>query len=99
MTQTQRLVLWGSTAATGIALIGIALYFGLDKADKMASIFGAVIGTIALALGIFQILRSPASSTAAVPARQTQSSGDNSTNIQSAGNLTIGDNNKIGGSS
>ncbi|MCD2465078.1 hypothetical protein MBT42_16080 [Streptomyces sp. MBT42] len=97
MTQTQRSVLWGSTIAAGLLLIGLAAYLGLERADKVSSIISAAFGIAGFSLGIYQIFRNQASPGTPQTPNQTQRSGDNSTNIQSGGNLTIGDNNKIGG--
>ncbi|WP_159033044.1 hypothetical protein [Streptomyces fodineus] len=96
MTNRQRLILWGSTAVAGLALIGLSAYLGLQKANEIAGIVSAVTGIIALALGIYQIVQGQRSTGGRPSPRQVQRGGNNSTNIQSGGDLTIGDNNQIG---
>ncbi|MGW7194996.1 hypothetical protein [Streptomyces chryseus] len=97
MTRTQRIVLTSATAVAGLALLAISVYLGLDRTEKLASILSAVVGIASLSVSIYQLTRSGSSSPTAPPPSQSQRSGDNSTNIQSGGNINIGNNNKLGG--
>ncbi|MFJ7203271.1 hypothetical protein ACIQWR_07030 [Streptomyces sp. NPDC098789] len=92
MTRRQQ-VLWGSVVALGLALLGLAAFLGLDRADKVFSIFSGLAGLIGIGIGIHQL--QPNRSRQPVP-HQVQRAGDNSTNIQSGGDITIGNNNKFG---
>ena len=98
VTRTQRIVLISTTAVVGVVLLAVSLYLGLDRADKLASIVSAVAGVGSLAVAVFQVMQPGAGGSEASPSRrQVQRGGDNSTNIQSGGNINIGDSNKIGG--
>ncbi len=91
---TQRKILWGGTLCIGVLLIGVAIYIGLDQADKLASVVSAIGGLIAIALAIYQLWIGP--SGGSTPTGQTQQGGDNSINLQAGNDLTIGDNGKFG---
>lgn len=97
MTTTHRTVLWSCAAGAGLLLIGASFYLGLDKADKVSSITSGLLGIATFALSIYQLIETRRGNDSQAP-NQTQRGGNNSTNIQSGGNLTIGDNNKIGDS-
>ncbi|MEU2491701.1 hypothetical protein [Streptomyces sp. NPDC007883] len=98
MTRTQRIVLISTTAVVGVVLLAASLYLGLDRTDKLASIVSAVAGVGSLAVAVFQLTQPGAGGSGAPSsARQVQRGGDNSTNIQSGGNINMGDSNRLGG--
>ncbi|WP_329208334.1 hypothetical protein OG257_16010 [Streptomyces sp. NBC_00683] len=97
MTSNQRRILWGGTAALGIALLIISIYLGLEKASMLAGIAGAFFGLLGATFGIYQ-LRNAQNNPTGGP-RQVQRSGNDSINLQSGNDLTIGDDNKFGNSS
>jgi hypothetical protein len=94
MTSSQRHALWAATAALGMALVIISIYLGLEKASMLGGITGSLLGLLGAAIGIHQ-LRSARGTPSEHP-RQIQRSGNNSINLQSGNDLTIGDNNKFG---
>ncbi|WP_139062035.1 MULTISPECIES: hypothetical protein [Streptomyces] len=96
MTSNQRRTLWGGTAALGAALLIVSAYLGLEKASMLGGIIGAFFGLLGIAIGIYQ-LRSTHDGSSASP-RQIQRSGNDSINLQSGNDLTIGNNNKFGNS-
>jgi hypothetical protein len=96
MTSGQRRALWATTTALGIALIAISIYLGLERAGMLGGITGSLIGLAGVAVGIQQ-LRSNRGS-AGEHARQIQRSGNNSINLQSGNDITIGDSNRFGNS-
>lgn len=91
MTSTQRFILWGSTVALGITLVVVSVVLGFEKASMLGGILGALVGLASVAVGIHQLRTSRA--TANPSPHQVQRSGNNSVNIQSGNDLTIGDNN------
>ncbi|MBW3357752.1 MULTISPECIES: hypothetical protein [Streptomyces] len=93
MTRTQSRILWGATATIGLLLIGASIYLGLEKADKLSSILSGFFGLISSAIGIYQIVAGAPSNR---PPAQSQTSGNNSVNIQSGQDLHIGNGNKFG---
>ncbi|MFW3474573.1 hypothetical protein ACN24M_25235 [Streptomyces microflavus] len=93
MTHTQSRILWGTTAMIGLALIGASIYLGLEKSDMLSSILSGLFGLISSAIGIYQIINS---NSTIRPPSQSQTSGNNSINIQSGQDLNIGNNNKFG---
>ncbi|MFI8356782.1 hypothetical protein [Streptomyces cyaneofuscatus] len=93
MTRTQNRILWGTTATVGLLLIGASLYFGLEKADMLSSILSGFFGLISSATGIYQIVIGNSPNR---PPTQSQTSGNNSINIQSGQDLNIGNGNKFG---
>lgn len=93
MTRTQSRILWGTTATTGLLLIGASIYLGLEKADMLSSILSGFFGLISSAIGIYQIVNGDSSNR---PPTQSQTSGNNSINIQSGQDLSIGNDNKFG---
>ncbi|MFJ6558588.1 hypothetical protein ACIQMV_01775 [Streptomyces sp. NPDC091412] len=96
VTRTQQIILVCTTAA-GLALLATGLYLGLDRAEKLASVVSAAAGLGSLAVAAYQITQTRQNGSNREAPRQMQRSGDNSTNIQSGGNITFGDNNKVGG--
>lgn len=96
MTRNQRIALIIATAVAGVGLLSISIYLGLDRADKIASILSAVAGIGSLLISTHQAVRHGSGNTAEPSPKQSQRGGDNSTNIQGGGSITIGDNNKIG---
>ncbi|MGR4850454.1 hypothetical protein [Streptomyces sp. LARHCF252] len=97
MSRTQRIMLVCATGAAGGACLVASVYLGLDRADKIASIVSAVAGLGALAVAIYQLAQSSGEQPGGSPPRQVQRGGDNSTNIQSGGNIKFGDSNNLGG--
>jgi hypothetical protein len=97
MTGTQRTVLVCTTAAVGLTCLAASVYLGLDRADKIASIVSALAGLGALAAAVYQLTQPAGGRASGAPPRQVQRGGDNSTNIQSGGNVTFGDSNNLGG--
>ncbi|WP_369386219.1 hypothetical protein AB5J72_00195 [Streptomyces sp. CG1] len=102
MTTGQRIAAWSCAIVVGLTLAALGIYFltvGLDKADKTASVAGSLIGLAGLGVSIFGLVlaRSTTSGRASPQVRQSQQSGAKSTNIQSAGDLTIGDRNRLSG--
>ncbi|MCQ1575946.1 hypothetical protein [Streptomyces parvus] len=93
MTRTQSRILWGSTATIGLLLIGASIYLGLEKADMLSSILSGFFGLISATIGIYQIATGDSSNR---PPTQSQTSGNNSINIQSGQDLHIGNDNKFG---
>lgn len=98
MTRTQRRALGGVAAVVGIVLVVASAYLGLEKADKLASIISAITGAGSLILAFLQFNGREQVSSQQRPS-QVQRSGNNSANIQSGGDLTIGDNNRFGDNS
>jgi uncharacterized membrane protein YebE (DUF533 family) len=97
MTGAQRTVLVSTTAALGLTCLAASVYLGLDRADKIASIISAIAGLGSLAIAVYQLTQSAGGRASGAPPRQVQRGGDNSTNIQSGGNITFGDSNDLGG--
>ncbi|MEV5283599.1 hypothetical protein [Streptomyces sp. NPDC052811] len=100
MTSQSKAWLWGTAVLAGLAMIGLGAYFvhvGLDKSNTISGILGLFVSIAGLAISVFSTIQGRA----ALPAsrgqiRMSQQSGNNSTNIQSGGNMQIGDNNKFG---
>ncbi|MYS93817.1 MULTISPECIES: hypothetical protein [Streptomyces] len=102
MTPGQRTAAWSCAILFGLTLLGLGAYFlivGLDEADKTASVVGSLTGLAGLGVSIVSLIQARGSSASrnAPSVRQSQQSGTRSTNIQSAGDLTIGDMNRLGG--
>lgn len=93
MTHAQSRILWGATVTIGLLLIGASIYLGLEKADMLSSILSGFFGLISSAIGIYQIATGNPSNN---PSTQSQTSGNNSINIQSGQDLHIGNDNKFG---
>lgn len=58
MGMSRRAVKWagvGVTTATIVVLVTYFAYVGLDKADKLASVFGLVVALIGLSMTIFGV--------------------------------------------
>ncbi|MCF3137050.1 hypothetical protein [Streptomyces olivochromogenes] len=98
----RRTWLWIMAVVGGLVTLGLGVYFikvGLDQANQVAGILGLFVSIAGLLLSAYSVIQ--VSSAARVgnsgATRMTQSSGSNSTNIQSTGDITIGDNNKMGG--
>ncbi|WP_237327469.1 hypothetical protein [Streptomyces sp. CBMAI 2042] len=96
MTRNQRITLIIATGVVGVGLLSISVYLGLDRADKIASILSAIFGLSSLLISAQQAAHHRNSNTAESSPKQSQRGGDNSTNIQGGGSITIGDNNRIG---
>lgn len=94
VTSNQRRALWGGTAALGVALLIVSVYLGLEKASMLGGIVGAFFGLLGIAIGIYQLRSTPGGSTGSP--RQIQRSGNDSVNLQSGNDLTIGDSNTFG---
>lgn len=85
-------------------MIALGAYFvrvGLDRSNAISGVLGLFVSIIGLAVSIISAIQGRAAMQSATPqgnARMSQQSGSNSTNIQAAGDMHIGDNNKLGGS-
>ncbi|MDX2727700.1 hypothetical protein [Streptomyces sp. PA03-2a] len=102
MTPQRRMWLWILAAACGLISVGLGIYFikiGINRASEVSGILGLFVAIFGLALSVYSILQANGtrSGNRAGSVRMTQSSGNNSTNIQSAGDVNIGDNNTLGG--
>ena len=94
--------LWIAAATVGLISTGIGLYFikiGLERASELAGIIGLFISIAGMAVSTYSTIQAGSAhrTSRAGNVRMTQSSGNNSTNIQSAGDVNIGDNNTLGG--
>ncbi|WML79787.1 hypothetical protein [Streptomyces sp. VNUA74] len=103
MTPQRRTALWGLGIVSGLSILALGIYFtrlGLERANSLAGILGLFVGIIGLVLTFYSILqaRGGAQSPSPQQVRMSQQSGSNSTNVQSARDINIGDNNKLGGS-
>jgi hypothetical protein len=92
--------LWGSAVLAGLAMIGLGVYFvhvGLDKSNTVSGILGLFISIAGLAISAVSVTQGRASlqTTGQGQIQMSQQSGSNSTNIQSGGDMQIGDNNKF----
>lgn len=59
MTGRRKVVVWAGSGATVVAVAGLLVYFavvGLEKADKLASVIGALVGLVGLAVAVFGLL-------------------------------------------
>lgn len=57
---TGRVLFWAGATAGVLLLAGLGVYFaevGLDKADKLGSVVGALIATASLGLSVFGLIR------------------------------------------
>jgi hypothetical protein len=98
MTSVQRRLLWGSTTVTGLLIVGASILLGLEKASMLGGILGSILGLLSAAIGIYQIMHdgNQRSQRQASTPRQVQRSGNQSINIQSGNDVSIGDNNRFG---
>ncbi|MEV7201870.1 hypothetical protein [Streptomyces griseoluteus] len=101
MTSQSKAWLWGAAALTGLAMIGLGVYFvhvGLDKSNTISGILGLFVSIAGLAISVFSTIQGRATLRPASRGniRMSQQSGSNSTNIQSGGDMQIGDSNKFG---
>ena len=58
----QRAWVWGGAGTTVAAVSGLGVYFtqvGLDKADKLASVIGALVALVGLAMTAFGVFGTP----------------------------------------
>ncbi|MFE1909359.1 hypothetical protein ACFW96_37685 [Streptomyces gardneri] len=94
MTTTQRLI-WGGTTLIGILIVGASIRLGLERASMLGGILGSIFGLLAVSVGVYQLTQSRQGAQNPPP-RQVQRGGENSINIQSGNDLTIGDSNKFG---
>lgn len=94
--------MWGTAAAVGLAMIGLGAYFvhvGLNRSNTISGVLGLFVSILGLAVSIFAAVQGRAALPRANPngaTRMSQQSGANSTNIQAAGDMTIGDSNRFG---
>ncbi|MGC5001175.1 hypothetical protein [Streptomyces sp. DT203] len=93
--------LWGTAVLAGLVMIGLGVYFvrvGLDESNAISGVLGLFVSIIGLAVSVFSVIQGRASLRAASQGqvRMSQHSGSNSTNIQSAGDMQIGNNNRFG---
>lgn len=95
--------LWSSAAIVGLIMIGLGVYFtraGLSRSNSIAGVIGLFVAILGLAVTVFTAVQARAAysrTNSSSTTRMSQQSGSNSTNIQAAGNLTIGDSNTLGG--
>ncbi|MGX9884042.1 hypothetical protein [Streptomyces sp. NPDC002276] len=102
MTPQRRMWLWIAAALCGLVSVGLGIYFikvGMDQASELAGIIGLFVSIAGLATSIYSITQAGSAHRASRTGnvQMTQSSGNNSTNIQSAGDVNIGDSNTLGG--
>ncbi|MER7566672.1 hypothetical protein ABTZ93_27435 [Streptomyces sp. NPDC097941] len=98
---TSKAWLWGTAILTGLVMVGLGVYFvhvGLDKSNTVSGIIGIFISIAGLTISVVSTIQGRASlrSTNQGQIRMSQQSGSNSTNIQSGGDMQIGDSNKLG---
>lgn len=92
--------LWGTLAVAGIAMIGLGVYFvyaGLSKSNAISGVLGLFVSITGLTVSIFSLVqgRSSVRQGPQGQVRMDQRGGNNSTNIQSAGDMQIGNNNRF----
>ncbi|MFE0676081.1 hypothetical protein [Streptomyces sp. NPDC058867] len=101
LTVATRRRLWIGGALVGALMVAMGAYFlfvGLDQANKVAGVAGPFLSLIGIGLSWASIIQARSTSERPQrPARQSQSSGANSVNIQSTSDINIGNNNKFGG--
>jgi hypothetical protein len=102
MTPQRRMWLWILASVCGLTSVGLGIYFvkiGLDRASEVSGVLGLFVAIVGLVASIYSIVQanSARSGTQAGTVRMTQSGGNNSTNIQAAGDVNLGDNNTLGG--
>jgi hypothetical protein len=59
MTGWKPVLAWAVATIGGLALVGLGTYFvatGLDRADKLASVIGAFVGMIGLAVAMYGVV-------------------------------------------
>ncbi|WP_344832336.1 hypothetical protein [Actinocorallia longicatena] len=86
-----------------VLIVGIVfIYIGIDNSDKLGSAIACLATLIGLGITVYSSFQarnianpSRQRGGQASNIRQTQSGGDNSSNIQSAGDVSFGDNNQI----
>jgi hypothetical protein len=99
MTRGQSRGFWGAICAGGVALTIFSIYIGIENSEKLWGILGGIGSIAAVVLSAYQIVvsASPAgASQRRKPNQQIQKSGEGSVNIQSSGDVNIGNNNRIG---
>lgn len=101
MTSQSKAWLWGTAVLAGLVMIGLGVHFvhvGLDKSNTISGILGLFVSIAGLAISIFSTIQGRAALRPASQGqiRMSQQSGNNSTNIQSGGDMQIGDSNKFG---
>jgi hypothetical protein len=82
-------------------MIALGIYFlhiGLERSNLIAGALGPFLAIIGIALSVVSIIQGRSSSTNRSPQpHQSQRSGNNSVNIQSARDIRIGNDNDFGG--
>lgn len=84
-----------------IALGAYFVHVGLDRSNMISGVVGLFVSIAGLIASIISLIQARASVQPMSPrgtVRMSQQSGTNSTNIQAGGDMTIGDNSKLGGS-
>lgn len=94
--------LWVLAAACGLISVGLGIYFikvGLDRANEISGTLGLFVAIAGLVASICSIVQANSTrhGVRAGHVRMAQNSGSNSINIQSAGDVNIGDSNTLGG--
>lgn len=106
MATTQRRLLWIALTAAAILCVSIGICFvsvGLNEANQWAGIFGFFLNVAGVGIGGWTVYsarrdsRAVQSNSPQPSMTQSQRSGNNSINIQSARDLNIGDSNSFGG--
>ncbi|WP_406372801.1 hypothetical protein OG788_21495 [Streptomyces sp. NBC_00647] len=100
--QQRRKALWITGAAIGVALAGLGIYFihiGMDRSNAISGVLGFFASVIGLAVSVFSLIQARPSQQSNSPqsVRMSQQSGANSVNLQSGGDINLGDSNRIGG--
>jgi hypothetical protein len=70
MATRERVLALAGASVTVLSVVGLCVYFGavgLDQADKLSSVIGAVLGLIGLALALYGALAERANRGAAAP--------------------------------
>ncbi|MGW5285262.1 hypothetical protein ACWERI_38505 [Streptomyces collinus] len=102
MTPQRRKQLWILGGTSGVALVCLGVYFvhiGLDRSNTLSGVLGFFASLVGLAISILSLLQVRPTSPTPTPqaGRMSQQSGANSINLQSSGDINIGDSNKLGG--
>lgn len=83
--------------------MGLGAYFihiGLDRSNSISGVLGFFVSVVGLAVSIFSLIQARSGWQGSSPQsiRMSQQSGGNSVNLQSGGDINLGDSNQLGGS-
>ncbi|MBT2382082.1 hypothetical protein [Streptomyces sp. ISL-11] len=101
--QQRRRALWITSAVIGVTLVGLGAYFihiGLNRSSSISGVLGFFVSAAGLAISIFSLIQTRPNQQGTSPrsVRMSQQSGANSINLQSGGDMNLGDSNQLGGS-